>query len=281
MVHSPSDVAAPLAVMFGNGRRSASSPGRARRFGLRGNGATTSGSFRLAGPVPRPRHYPVRAHQRCVRGRRHVRRGGFPGSARDYGGPLPRAAAEATAATWRSSSCRIWRKHVAASPTRASASSGRPIMPTSPARTCIRRTCQVRSCRWTGPSRRSRGGGPGRTGPGQAPPHAAGGVSGITVEVDDPAAAAARWARSPRADGRRRWRHGQPCCWSTARQDLRFVPADIGRCRWHHRSQAHHRPRDRQSRSPASGSLRRPEHVEASQRDAARHRHRGPACPGR
>jgi Glyoxalase-like domain len=58
----------------------------------------------------------------------------------------------------------------------------------------------------------------------QAPPHAAGGLSGITVEVDDPAAAAARWAEilglTVTDDA------GTPTVLlADARQDLRFVPA--------------------------------------------------------
>jgi hypothetical protein len=46
---------------------------------------------------------------------------------------------------------------------------------------------------WAEPPQSWRWAGPEWTG--QAPPHAAGGVSGITVEVGDPAAAAARWAQ--------------------------------------------------------------------------------------
>jgi hypothetical protein len=63
---------------------------------------------------------------------------------------------------------------------------------------------------------------------GQAPPHAAGGVSGLTIEVADPAGAAARWAEVI----------GVAAAVSSgtatinlehARQDLRFEPAASGR----------------------------------------------------
>jgi hypothetical protein len=76
---------------------------------------------------------------------------------------------------------------------------------------------------WAEPPESWRWAGPDWTG--QAPPHAAaGGVSGITIEVDDPAAAASRWAEvlglTVTDDG------GTPTVLlERARQDLRFVPA--------------------------------------------------------
>jgi len=75
---------------------------------------------------------------------------------------------------------------------------------------------------WAQPPESWRWAGPDWTG--QAPPHAAGGVSGITVEVNDPAAAATRWAEvlwlTVTDDG------GTPTVLlEHARQDLRFVPA--------------------------------------------------------
>jgi hypothetical protein len=78
---------------------------------------------------------------------------------------------------------------------------------------------------WAQPPESWRWAGPDWTG--QAPPHAAGGVSGITVEVDDPAAAAARWAEvlglTVTDDG------GTPAVLlEHAQQDLRFVPAASG-----------------------------------------------------
>lgn len=75
---------------------------------------------------------------------------------------------------------------------------------------------------WAEPPHSWRWAGPEWTG--QAPPHGGGGVSGITVEVEDPPAAAARWAEilglTVTDDG------GTPTVLlEHARQDLRFVPA--------------------------------------------------------
>jgi hypothetical protein len=63
---------------------------------------------------------------------------------------------------------------------------------------------------------------------GQAPRHAAGGLAGITVEVTDPAGAAARWAQ---ALGLAPVRDGETITveLAAARQDLRFVPVTSGR----------------------------------------------------
>jgi hypothetical protein len=75
---------------------------------------------------------------------------------------------------------------------------------------------------WAEPPESWRWAGPDWTG--KAPSHAAGGVSGITVEVDDPAAAAARWAEvlglTVTDDD------GTPIVLlERAGQDLRFAPA--------------------------------------------------------
>lgn len=79
---------------------------------------------------------------------------------------------------------------------------------------------------WADPPESWRWAGPEWTG--QAPPHAGGGVSGVTIEVDDPAAAAATWAGvlglSVTDVG------GTPTVLlDQAGQDLRFVPAPSGR----------------------------------------------------
>ncbi|HWF81748.1 MAG TPA: hypothetical protein VN695_14300 [Streptosporangiaceae bacterium] len=80
---------------------------------------------------------------------------------------------------------------------------------------------------WADPPQSWRWAGPEWTG--QAPPHPAGGVSGLTIEVTDPAGAAARWAEvlglavSPGHNaGVSRIELAR------ARQDLRFVPVASG-----------------------------------------------------
>jgi hypothetical protein len=79
---------------------------------------------------------------------------------------------------------------------------------------------------WADPPESWRWAGPEWTG--HAPPHAAGGVRGITVEVDDPAAAAARWAGvlglTVTDNG-----GAATVLLEHAGQDLRFVPTASGR----------------------------------------------------
>ena len=89
---------------------------------------------------------------------------------------------------------------------------------------------------WADPPEAWRWAGPAWTG--QAPPHPSGGLSGLTIEVDDPAAAAARWAAVlgltvTDVDGTATIELGR------ARQELRFVPVALGPGRGHHRGQAH------------------------------------------
>lgn len=79
---------------------------------------------------------------------------------------------------------------------------------------------------WADPPETWRWAGPAWTG--QAPPHPSGGLSGLTIEVDDPAAAAARWAAVlgltvTDVDGTATIELGP------ARQELRFVPVASGR----------------------------------------------------
>jgi hypothetical protein len=76
---------------------------------------------------------------------------------------------------------------------------------------------------WADPPDSWRWAGPEWTG--QVPPHAPGGISGLTIEVTDPATAAARWASVlgvsvVDADGT------AAVDLEHAGQDLRFVPAD-------------------------------------------------------
>jgi hypothetical protein len=70
----------------------------------------------------------------------------------------------------------------------------------------------VQSWRWAGPAWT-----------GQSPPHSAGGVAGLTIEVDDPVATAARWAAvlglTVTDTGA-----APTIALETAGQDLRFVP---------------------------------------------------------
>jgi len=79
---------------------------------------------------------------------------------------------------------------------------------------------------WAHPPESWRWAGPEWTG--HAPPHASGGVSGLTIEVDDPASAAARWAMvlglTVTNDG-----DTPTVLLDGARQDLRFVPSAPGR----------------------------------------------------
>jgi hypothetical protein len=79
---------------------------------------------------------------------------------------------------------------------------------------------------WASPPESWRWAGPEWTG--RAPAHDSGGVSGLTIEVHDPAAAAARWADvlglSVTADG-----GAATILLDQARQDLRFVPTSPGR----------------------------------------------------
>jgi hypothetical protein len=78
---------------------------------------------------------------------------------------------------------------------------------------------------WADPPQSWRWAGPEWTG--HAPPHRAGGLSGLTIEVNDPADAAARWAGvlglDVTDDG-----GAAVICLEHARQDLRFVPAAAG-----------------------------------------------------
>ena len=77
---------------------------------------------------------------------------------------------------------------------------------------------------WAAPEQSWRWAGPAWTG--QAPGHAPGGVTGLTIEVSDPAAVAQRWAAVlgiPAADG------ATPRTWSPRASVLRFVPAQDGR----------------------------------------------------
>jgi catechol 2,3-dioxygenase-like lactoylglutathione lyase family enzyme len=76
---------------------------------------------------------------------------------------------------------------------------------------------------WAAPEQSWRWAGPAWTG--QAPGHAPGGVTGLTIEVNDPAAAARRWAAVlglPAADG-------SVLELESPGQRLRFVPARDGR----------------------------------------------------
>jgi hypothetical protein len=78
---------------------------------------------------------------------------------------------------------------------------------------------------WAHPPESWRWAGPEWTG--HAPPHASGGVSGLTIEVDDPASAAARWAMvlglTVTNDG-----DTPTVLLEDAQQDLRFVTAAPG-----------------------------------------------------
>ncbi len=77
---------------------------------------------------------------------------------------------------------------------------------------------------WAAPEQSWRWAGPAWTG--QAPGHAPGGVTGLTIEVNDPAAVAQRWAAVlgiPVADG------ATPSRWRPRASVLRFVPAQDGR----------------------------------------------------
>jgi hypothetical protein len=77
---------------------------------------------------------------------------------------------------------------------------------------------------WAAPEQSWRWAGPAWTG--QAPEHAPGGVTGLTVEVHDPAAAARRWAAVlgiPAAGD------GSTVTLESSGQRLRFVPARDGR----------------------------------------------------
>jgi hypothetical protein len=79
---------------------------------------------------------------------------------------------------------------------------------------------------WAAPDQSWRWAGPAWTG--QEPEHAPGGVTGLTIEVDDPAAAARRWAAVlgiPAADGG----HTTVVELPGRGQRLRFVPARGGR----------------------------------------------------
>jgi hypothetical protein len=79
---------------------------------------------------------------------------------------------------------------------------------------------------WADPPQSWRWAGPEWTG--QAPPHVSGGLSGLTIELDDPAAAAARWATvlglTVTDDG-----GTATILLEDAGQDLRFVPTAPGR----------------------------------------------------
>ncbi len=79
---------------------------------------------------------------------------------------------------------------------------------------------------WADPPQSWRWAGPEWTG--HAPPHPPGGLSGLTIEVSDPADAAARWARvldlTVTRDG-----NAAVIALQDARQDLRFVPVAAGR----------------------------------------------------
>jgi hypothetical protein len=79
---------------------------------------------------------------------------------------------------------------------------------------------------WADPAESWRWAGPEWTG--HAPAHRAGGLSGLTIEVTDPAGAAARWAEvlglAVTPDG-----GGAVIRLEHARQDLRFAPAAPGR----------------------------------------------------
>lgn len=79
---------------------------------------------------------------------------------------------------------------------------------------------------WADPAESWRWAGPEWTG--HAPAHREGGLSGLTIEVSDPAGAAARWAAvlglAVTADG-----DAAAIQLEHARQDLRFVPAAAGR----------------------------------------------------
>lgn len=79
---------------------------------------------------------------------------------------------------------------------------------------------------WADPPESWRWAGPEWTG--HAPPHALGGVSGLTIEVDDPVGAAARWAGvlglSVTDDA-----GTASILLEHAQQDLRFMPAPAGR----------------------------------------------------
>jgi hypothetical protein len=79
---------------------------------------------------------------------------------------------------------------------------------------------------WADPPESWRWAGPAWTG--KAPPHGAGGIVGLTIEVDDPASAAARWAGvlglAAGSDGA-----GATVFLADAGQHLRFEPAAAGR----------------------------------------------------
>jgi hypothetical protein len=79
---------------------------------------------------------------------------------------------------------------------------------------------------WADPPESWRWAGPDWTG--RAPAHTFGGVSGLTIEVTDPAGAAARWAQVLGLDVAD---HGGTATieLAQARQDLRFVPVASGR----------------------------------------------------
>jgi predicted enzyme related to lactoylglutathione lyase len=79
---------------------------------------------------------------------------------------------------------------------------------------------------WADPPESWRWGGPEWTG--QAPAHRCGGLSGVTIEVTDPAGAAARWAQvlglAVEPDG-----DSATLLLASAGQELRFVPVTSGR----------------------------------------------------
>jgi hypothetical protein len=77
---------------------------------------------------------------------------------------------------------------------------------------------------WAAPEESWRWAGPSWTG--RAPEHAPGGVTGLTIEVSDPPAAARRWAEVlgiPASDG-----HAAVTVLPESGQRLRFVPARPG-----------------------------------------------------
>ena len=102
--------------------------------------------------------------------------------------------------------------------------SGGSIFPTSPARTCIRPTCAVRSSRWTAHGPTARGAGAAPSGPGASGTGAAGRLTGMTVAVGDPAGTAARWGQvlGLPVDG------GEALLRMSDGAAVRFVPAGEG-----------------------------------------------------
>jgi hypothetical protein len=79
---------------------------------------------------------------------------------------------------------------------------------------------------WAQPPQSWRWAGPAWTG--QAPPHAPGGVTGLTIEVSDPSAAAQRWAAVLGVSARAGDGNGAVVALPAAGQVLRFVPARDG-----------------------------------------------------